>query len=322
MTPEPMPRGRRVLLMVNDRAGSARRRRLADEVTAALGAEGFAVERVAGPEGLAATVSQPPMADGLRAVVALGGDGTFAAALNATPPGTALLLCPRGTENLLAKHLGWKADAGQVARLVRTGEQVRLDAGVAGDRLFSLMASIGFDADVVRRVNERRRGNITHLAYARPIAEALLRYPHQRLVIEGVDTAGEPFSDEGAWLFAVNLPRYASGLRIAPWAEGSDGALDLCLFRRGQLAAGLWYLWHVLRGRHQHLRSVSVRRVTRCVVREAGGAPAAPCQIDGDPHGVTPLELRVASGRITVLVAPEVAARLAAGAQPPVSIVA
>ncbi|MGC4002636.1 MAG: diacylglycerol kinase family protein [Pirellulales bacterium] len=44
----------------------------------------------------------------LRAVVAAGGDGTLNALVNRLPAETPFLMLPLGTENLVAKYLGWK----------------------------------------------------------------------------------------------------------------------------------------------------------------------------------------------------------------------
>jgi diacylglycerol kinase (ATP) len=311
--PQAPSSARRVLLLVNRTAGAGRRRSLADEAAAALRAAGFIVDLPEDLEDLTQRATAALAAGDLRCVVGVGGDGTFAAALNATPPGVPLTVLPTGTENLMARYLRWTKRPADLVRLVGEGRPVALDAGVANGRLFALMASAGFDAEVVRRVHARRRGNISHLAYARPIVEALGQYPYPkvrvRLLQDDEQWADAVETIEGSWFFCHNLPCYASGLRPAPGASGLDGKLDLCVLRRGQIAAGLWYLWHIWRRRHSQLASVAMQRATSCRVESADGSPV-PYQLDGDPGGCLPLDLSVAPSRLTVLVSQTTAQRL------------
>lgn len=308
--PRPAPcAARDVLMLVNRTAGARGGGSLPDRVAAAISQRGFRVARVEGLEALAQQAERLLASGDLRAVVAVGGDGTLGAALNATPPGTPLVVAPAGTENLLSKYLGSIATPEEIARLVEQGVPVALDAGLAGGRLFSLMLSVGFDAEVVRRVHAKRRGNITHLAYAGPIFEALRHYRFPKFRARWVGPGGAVGVARGGWLFGVNLPRYAQGIPLAPGADGADGLLDLCVFRWGNAAAGLYYLFHVLRRRHHRLRSVTTARCLRVRIDPLPGKQV-PYQLDGDPGGFLPVEASVAPGRMTLLVEPDVARRL------------
>ena len=98
------------------------------------------------------------------------------------------------------------------------------------------------------------------------------------------------------WLFAFNLPCYGGGLRIAPQADGSDGLLDVCTFRRGGLWHGLRYVAAVLLRQQHRLADFAVHRVAR-----GCGSPSeaeVPYQLDGDPGGFLPVEIEVAAGTV------------------------
>ncbi|MEM9185577.1 MAG: diacylglycerol kinase family protein [Planctomycetota bacterium] len=303
----------RVLMLVNRNAGARGGQGIAEQVAAAVTQSGFDVTRVDNYADLAGVSAELASEGSLRAVLAIGGDGTAGIALNATPDGTPLLVVPAGTENLLAKYLRTGARPRAVGGLLREGVTVRLDAGVADGRLFALMISSGFDAEVVRRVHSQRSGNITHLAYAQPILSAVQSYDYPPLHAEWDDTDGQRHESVGRWLFGVNLPRYAQGLPIVPEAQGDDGLLDLCLFERGGTAAGLWYLCHVLRRRRHRLSSVTSARLPSFRIH----SPAADVayQLDGDPGGVLPVDVSAAPGRMTLLVSVQTARRL--GFEPP-----
>ncbi len=304
---------RLVLILINRTSGSSPRKLIADETTGVLESRGFEIRQISDLEELRQTVDATPP-ELLRCVITVGGDGTFGAALNNTRLGTTLSILPAGTENLMAGYLQLNRRSSDLARLVSKGLTVRLDAGEANGRLFSLLASAGFDADVVHRLHAMRvaskKGNINHLSYARPILEAISRYRYEKIRITGIgsdDASIEPI--EGSWFFGVNLPRYASGLQIAPKASGVDGLLDLCILERGQLRAAFWYLLHILRNRHHQLPSVKTTKVKSCRIESAEGYEI-PFQLDGDPGGVLPLELSVVPKRLRVLVTPAVAQQL------------
>src|SRR6185436_13997164 len=139
------------------------------------------------------------LSDGtLRAVVAAGGDGTIRLVAERTPPGTPLLILPLGTENLLARYLELSPDAPRLAQIISAGRACQFDAATANGRLFSLMAGCGFDADVVRRLHEARKGNIQHLSYAKPILDAIRTYdyPELRVRYAPAEAAGDELTAE------------------------------------------------------------------------------------------------------------------------------
>ncbi len=301
------PAIREVLVVANRRAGAGDRAKLGAALQSQLSAAGFVVHEAAGfaaAEEFFSHHHQP-----LRAIVTLGGDGTVGAMLNIAPPGTPLVVVPCGTENLLAKYIRTTREVADIVRLITEGVVIRLDAGCAGGRLFSLMLSAGFDAHVVHSLHHARSGNISHLSYARPIWQALRSYRFPGLVMKS--TAGD-FA--GSWLFCMNLPPYARGLPILPQAAGHDGLLDVCVLKKGSIAAGIWYMWNILRGRHQRLPSVSTHRVAELRIEPLGGDfnidRPVPYQLDGDPGGHLPVDVKIVPERLTLVVRREVAERL------------
>ncbi|WP_345685655.1 diacylglycerol/lipid kinase family protein [Novipirellula caenicola] len=109
-------------------------------------------------------------------LVACGGDGTISLLADLATPEIPIVPMPMGTENLLARHFGFSGNADDVVQTILQGHDFRIDAGSANGRLFLVMASCGFDAEVVRDVHLRRRGHIQRLSYLRPILRAMSRY--------------------------------------------------------------------------------------------------------------------------------------------------
>lgn len=295
---------RRVLIGVNPHAGSQSRQEMVAALSRELTQQRFEVAVFHDIEALTEEAEKSLAAGDLRAVVAAGGDGTARLITDRTPAGTPLLVCPLGTENLLARYLELTADPAALARVVADGLTTRLDAGQAGDRLFTLMAGCGFDGEVVRRLHNSRQGHIHHFSYAKPILDAIRKYDYPELRIywaEADAPAGAELTQElvARWVFVVNLPRYAGGLSFAPQASGTDGLFDVCTFKEGSLWYGLLYLGGVMLGQHEGMDDF-IRVQTRRVRVEADGA--VPYQLDGDPGGELPVEFSVVPGRLTLLI--------------------
>jgi diacylglycerol kinase family enzyme len=298
---------RHVIAFVNETAGSGPKHRHIAALRHVLKSAGFEVHVRSQIDELTQLASE--VRDQLRAVVAVGGDGTVGAVLNATAPGTPICVLPLGTENLLAKYLRMSAKPRKICELLERGLTIELDAGRANGRLFALLISAGFDAEVVRRVHEVRDGNITRWNYAKPIFEAIRNYNYPEIRLSAHDSGPEQVWS-GRWVFGVNLPRYARNLPIAPRAVGTDSQLDWCLFERGSLGVGLWYLWHVVWRRHHRLASVTTFRHGACRLETVDPHAVVPYQLDGDPGGVLPVTVETVPNRLTALVMPEVARQL------------
>lgn len=257
--------------------------------------------------------------EGCRCLVAVGGDGTVASLINERPE-VPIAVVPAGTENLFARHFGFTSDPGRAAARIADGSREAIDLGCAAGRRFSLMAGLGFDADVVGRHHAARLGQAgilrpTHrVAYVEPVLRSSLgyRFPPLTLAVEGADGSAETLVGTTAIVF--NLPRYALGLPFAPAARANDGWLDLVVFRDPGPLRALHYLWLVVRGRHLDQPGVAHRRVRSVRVEVEATVPV---QLDGDPAGAItpglaePWVIEVIPDAIEVLVA-----RSTAGATP------
>lgn len=116
--------------------------------------------------GHAIELGRAARADEVDLVLALGGDGTINEVVNGMlseqggPPVPKLAIVPGGSTNVLARNLGIPSDpveaTGLLLDAVRSGRSRPLGLGRLDDRWFTFCAGAGFDADVVRAVEERR----------------------------------------------------------------------------------------------------------------------------------------------------------------------
>ncbi|MEX2111883.1 MAG: diacylglycerol kinase family protein [Pirellulales bacterium] len=288
--------------MANPKAGMGRCEAAIRQLVTCLEAVHLAPVRVGDLNQLTELAANTHAQGRLRAIVAVGGDGTVAEIVNRTQPDMPITVLPHGTANLLARHFGLEADPETLAHVIRRGATIRLDAGRANGRIFVLMVGCGFDADVVHRMHQRRTAaGVTYWTYARPILEAIrsYRYPRLRVYCERETPTGRTTTKMVArWAFVINLPCYAGGLNLAPEAIATDGVLNVSTLRNGSIWYGLWYIGHVLSGRTASIADYRTATVTR--VRIESREPVH-YQLDGDPGGMLPLEVEVLPGRITLL---------------------
>jgi diacylglycerol kinase family enzyme len=292
----PLPERQWVAIQRNPRSGTGRGRDWLVDLVRELKRLGFQPRMFKNRQRMDAWLAEPEVRARLACIVAAGGDGTVADVFN-RHRGVRLAILPLGTENLLARFLDIPASGTQVARIIAAGQVRVLDLCQLGERRFVLMASAGFDADVIQRLHFSRRGNISRLSYVQPILESVRKYeyPEIRLYVDG-----SPTPATARMAVIVNVPIYALGLSVARTARGDDGMLDLRLFRQGSAFQMVRYLCNLALGIHETLpdvKSLSGRRV-----RIESDVPV-PIQLDGDAAGFTPAEISVLPGALEVLAA-------------------
>ena len=225
---------RLIVIAENPRAGAGEGRTLVERLASVLADRGFQVVREREPEQIrqrlqAADAAVPLGNAELPAcVVCAGGDGTIGMVANWVDAATPLAVLPLGTENLLAKQFGFDRDVDRLAERIASGRTFAIDAGEANGKLFLVVASVGFDAEVVRLLAARRTGHIRHSTWVRPILQALGSYQFPEIRVT-TDRHLKPVRTR--WAFIFNLPRYALGLRFVAEGHCADGKLDVCCFR-------------------------------------------------------------------------------------------
>jgi diacylglycerol kinase (ATP) len=229
----------RCVILYNPRSGRGRGERVAQSVRAMLVSRGVHAD-------LFPTAKEPPeqfharlreALGGADLLVVAGGDGTLHSTLPALiGSGIPVYHLAMGTENLFAREFRMDRTPETLDRAIRAWKTVDVDAAAlsfadGGVNPFVLMASIGPDAEVIRRLDAARRGPISHLSYVRPILAEVISPTIPRLTIE-VD--GEALvQDKPGIVVVANSRQYA--MRIDPAFEASmtDGRLDVVFVPAG-----------------------------------------------------------------------------------------
>jgi diacylglycerol kinase family enzyme len=92
--------------------------------------------------------------------VALGGDGTANEVVNGLPEGVGFSMLPGGASSVFARQIGFTDEpltaAGQLARALVRRQARPIGLGLLDGRRFTFAASVGFDAEAIRAVEDAR----------------------------------------------------------------------------------------------------------------------------------------------------------------------
>lgn len=293
-----------IAVLVNPRAGRGRHRGLLPGVLERLGTSGRTVRLLSADSGEAAEKAcHRAVAEGLGALVAVGGDGTLHRAVQSvagTPVGFGVV--PAGTGNDFAVCAGVPADpmaaASAIADAVRSGRSTAVDLArittARGDvRWFGAVLAAGFDAIVNERANRMRwpRGPRRYdLAILLELAR--LQPRRYRLELDGVDR-----SFTGVLVAIGNCRSYGGGMLICPDADPTDGLLDVVVaapLGRGGLAR--------LKPRLRRGTHVRDPRISSYRAREVRiGAPDIIGYADGERVAALPLVVSCEPGAVRLL---------------------
>lgn len=270
-----------------------------------LRAQGWSIERIETTQSKdAVRLAREAAVEKVDALIAVGGDGTLNEAANGViGSNTALGVLPVGTANVWAKEMGLPlGDLVSAARRLAHADVRLIDVGEVRaewmtPRVFVLWCGIGLDAAITHSVEpqremKRRLGAL--MFWLVGIREAW-SFRGRRAIL----TLGEKRIRQRVILaLAANTQLYGGITRIAPNAKVDDGELDLVLFK----GTGAWmtalHVVQVLVGLHTRNPQVDFYSVAR-VKAEAKNLPV---QVDGEPIGFTPVEIRVRPRALRVLV--------------------
>ena len=227
----------RALLVANP-AATTTNRRIRDELVRALSGELKLEVAETARRGHACELAAQAADDGVDVVITLGGDGTVNETANGLltrgpgPGVPTLAVVPGGSTNVFSRALGHSRDpeeaAGQILDSLRAGRTRRVSLGSASageggswtdPRWFTFSAGLGFDADVVSRVEtQRSRGRrSTGALYVRAAVDAFFLGRDRRRPPMTLTVPGEPPVD-GLFLVLVS--------NVSPWSYLGARAID------------------------------------------------------------------------------------------------
>lgn len=181
--------------------------------------------------------------------IAVGGDGTAGEVANGILKrgyGT-LGIIPAGTGNDLSKSLLITDDIQEAFKKIIDKKIKAIDLGRVDDIYFFNIASLGFDAEVVRHTNKIKKVIKGKTAYILGVLTSLLVYKSRDMNIE-VD--GVEFLRKATLVAIGNGEFYGGGMQILPMAKLDDGLLDICIVKNVTNFRILFLFPSIFKGQH------------------------------------------------------------------------
>ena len=240
------------------------------------------VVRTGGP-GEATTIARE-REPSVEAIYVLSGDGTYNEVLNGVAGTVPLGFLPGGGTSVLPRALGLGRDPVVAARTAARGGTRRIGLGRVNGRRFSFNAGIGFDAELVRRIDAkgrradgRRPGDLAFVRTAIGLVTSRRGSFPDALEIEGAGRA--------AFALVANCDPYTYAGRVpVRVARGASFDLGLDLVAPASLRArhlpGL--LLEMSRGARPRPGLTVLHDVDRIVIRCDASMPL---QVDGEDLG-------------------------------------
>jgi diacylglycerol kinase (ATP) len=290
-----------IALLVNPTAGKGRATKVVASVAGRLRESGANVNILIGHDANdALAIAQKAVADGVDAVVALGGDGMAHLALNAVAGTTTPLgIVPAGTGNDLASSLKLPTKDPVAATAIIADRLINrtawpMDAVRVGDKWFGCVLGAGYDSRVNDRANRmswphgRMRYNLAMLAELRVFK------PLPFVITIDND---EPWETEAMLVAVGNAKSYGAGMLICPDADLTDGLIDITVIGPISKPELLKTFPKVFKGTHVSHPAVTMRQAK--VVTLA--SPGVTAYADGEFLADLPITCECVPGAVQIL---------------------
>jgi YegS/Rv2252/BmrU family lipid kinase len=228
-------------------------------------------------------------------VIVWGGDGT----LNEVASGmlgsqVPLGLLPGGSVNVFARATGIPLRLGKAMEALERAKPRPIPVGMAGGgRPFLLMAGIGLDAEVIRRLGAGFKRVAGALAFWIRGFSLLATYPFCPFLVR---IGEQEYTATSA--IAGKLPYYGGRYVLTPDATLDEPKLDVVIFQGRGGAAYLRYLAGVLSGLHLRFKDVQHVKTDRLEIEAEASIYH---QLDGELAGSSSVEISVRPRALRVL---------------------
>lgn len=175
--------------------------------------------------GDASMLARKAVSEGIKYVVAVGGDGTVnEVARELVNTNTALGIIPKGSGNGLARHLGISMVTDRALSVLNNKKIIKADYGILNGTPFFCTAGIGFDAlvgDKFAKLDSRGFSNY--------IKTILLEYFNYKPTPYRIKINNQIIEKEAFLITIANASQWGNNAYIAPQASVQDGKFNVTI---------------------------------------------------------------------------------------------
>lgn len=216
----------KIAFIINPKSGTANKKNIPDQVMQFLDLKKFEPEFYVTTEaGQATTLAVKCLNEGIKKVIAVGGDGTVNEIAKVLAQSkTALGIIPSGSGNGLARHLAIPLKAQEAISMLNRCQVSEIDYGTINGNPFFCTCGVGFDAHIGNKFSQStRRGFYT---YVKETIYAFFSYNSKKYKIKIDD---QKFKKQAFMITIANAGQYGNDVYISPSADIRDGLLDVCI---------------------------------------------------------------------------------------------
>jgi len=287
----------KILVITNPFAGGGKTLRLLPKIKHWLSKSlhEFSFVTTRSPDEMRLEIIKAP-AQGINALLLMGGDGTVHLALPAIVEANlpfSYLPCGRGND--FARNIGLPMNLRNNCSIPSNPSFHQVDLPSINNIPFVAVAYIGFDAEVNRLANDKKGYFGGTLGYIVCVLKALRNFrPFEVQITIDDDT----WKERVMMVTVANAPFYGGGMKIAPDADMNDGVFDICIVQEISKLELLRQFPKVFKGTHifhPRIMMKTGRRVKLASdeVREVFA--------DGEYVGALPAECTIGNQKIQIM---------------------
>ncbi len=233
--------------------------------------------------------------EGVDRIVVAGGDGTINEVINGVAGSSIPVgIIPLGVSNVLALELGIPLNTERASDIAFKGNVRPVPLGLSNGRYFFLMAGVGFDAEVVCRLNMRLKRYLGKLTYI--LAGIKVIFSYKPATIRIITDAGELLDGYSAVIGKSKF--YGGKFTITSEAGIEKEELDLCLFQNGRRRDILRYVLGIIARKHLRFKDILYRKVRGLRITSEGRVPV---QLDGDCFRELPINISIKQNAVRLI---------------------
>lgn len=238
-------------------------------------------------------------------VMAVGGDGTINEVVNGLMQGgtnTPLAILSAGTVNDFASYLDLPVDPYSYARMLVNFQTRKIDLGKAGNRYFLNVAAGGLLTDIAYKVPSESKTSLGRMAYWLEGAKDIPGNIFSGLMLTA--ESKEDYFDDEALLFIIANTTSVGGMKkLVPYADPSDGLLDVLIVSRLEFGGLFPLLGKLLIGDHLSNDNITYFQTDRLSLSSSGNQDIR-LDLDGEEGDILPCDIRCIPAALTIIIPP------------------